>query len=241
LSSKAKPVDVEDLRERLASIELLTAPRDIVVLGRALVVDAEALVAQVLLSSQALYDGDSLLRALPNDAFRETLTAARALSLDTKDSVRLLRSLVSHCAKLVPADASAVRLALRRYGGLKLAAAASVVCVAAGLSILALESVGKQKRDDFNALCSKGSTQQSANDHMGAVESFKAALSSAPDHDRAATAWNDLGWSLHSLGKDEEAITAYKNALLLRPGFDRARNNLELSQRALDLRNAAKP
>ena len=75
-----------------------------------------------------------------------------------------------------------------------------------------------------------------ASDHAGAIESFRKAIAALPDTDRTASAWNDMGWALQQLGRYEEAIAAYRKALLLQPVFPLARNNLDAAQRQLDLK-----
>ena len=42
----------------------------------------------------------------------------------------------------------------------------------------------------------------------------------------SATAWNNLGWSLQSLGFETDATAAYHAALKADPSFSRAANNL---------------
>ena len=48
-----------------------------------------------------------------------------------------------------------------------------------------------------------------------------------------ADAWNNLGWSLHLLGFEREAIDAFEHTLKYRPTDDRARNNLSEARRRL--------
>ncbi|HYI07651.1 MAG TPA: tetratricopeptide repeat protein [Thermoanaerobaculia bacterium] len=60
--------------------------------------------------------------------------------------------------------------------------------------------------------------------HAEAVVAYRAALG----YSQHADAWNNLGWSLASLGYREQAAAAYRQALVVDPGFERARNNLAL-------------
>ena len=72
------------------------------------------------------------------------------------------------------------------------------------------------------------------------MELFRKAVAVLPDAERSAGAWNDMGWALQQLGRPEEAVTALRKALLLRPVLPLARNNLEAAQRELDLKNSEK-
>jgi len=60
-------------------------------------------------------------------------------------------------------------------------------------------------------------------DHVVAANRYRAAA----HFDGSANAWNNLGWSLASLGFRDEAAQAYRAALQLDPSFSRARNNLQ--------------
>jgi Flp pilus assembly protein TadD len=62
-------------------------------------------------------------------------------------------------------------------------------------------------------------------DWFAAAEANRDALHHDP---RSADAWNNLGWSLARLGFTAEARHAYESALSLRPGDERAKNNLGL-------------
>jgi len=57
------------------------------------------------------------------------------------------------------------------------------------------------------------------------IEANRAALRFDP---KAADAYLNLGWSLAQLGRKTEAAEAYNQALALRPGDERAKNNLAL-------------
>ena len=73
-----------------------------------------------------------------------------------------------------------------------------------------------------------------------AVERFRSAIAAMPDTDPTANAWNNMGWALVQLGRHDEAIAAFRKALLLRPVFPLARNNLDAAQRQLDLKKSEK-
>lgn len=57
---------------------------------------------------------------------------------------------------------------------------------------------------------------------LDAAVSYRAAL----QYRQHADAWNNLGWSLASMGFRDDARKAYEEALCLDPGYERARNNL---------------
>ncbi|MCC6805854.1 MAG: tetratricopeptide repeat protein [Deltaproteobacteria bacterium] len=85
----------------------------------------------------------------------------------------------------------------------------------------------------FNALFAQATIRQKAADHAMAIDLFKAAIAALPDTNTTAPAWNDLGWSLYSLNRDEEAVAAFKKALELRPSFQIAKNNLQMTLQRL--------
>jgi Flp pilus assembly protein TadD len=62
-------------------------------------------------------------------------------------------------------------------------------------------------------------------DWRTAVDANRVALQFDP---RSADACNNLGWALAQLGRREDAARAYEQALALRPGDERAVNNLRL-------------
>jgi Flp pilus assembly protein TadD len=61
--------------------------------------------------------------------------------------------------------------------------------------------------------------------HADAATAYRAAL----HYRQHADAWNNLGWSLQSLGFRDDARRAYEQALRLDPAYERARNNLRSS------------
>jgi len=61
------------------------------------------------------------------------------------------------------------------------------------------------------------------NDHVDAAMHYRAATQLRP----TAVAWNNLGWSLQSLGLRSEAADAYRAAVETDPAFARAANNLQ--------------
>ncbi|MEA2489929.1 MAG: protein O-mannosyl-transferase, partial [Acidobacteriota bacterium] len=58
--------------------------------------------------------------------------------------------------------------------------------------------------------------------HLAAATAYRAALHYRQHPD----AWNNLGWSLQSLGFRAEARAAYEQALRMDPAYERAKNNL---------------
>jgi tetratricopeptide (TPR) repeat protein len=79
--------------------------------------------------------------------------------------------------------------------------------------------------NDYNSAFQAGLTALQHGDWRAAAEANRDALRHAP---RSADAWNNLGWSLARLGFTTEARHAYESALALRPGDERAKNNLAL-------------
>ena len=61
-----------------------------------------------------------------------------------------------------------------------------------------------------------------ANRHLEAAVAYRAAVRHSPH----AIAYNNIGWSLQSLGFKDDAAVAYQKAIDLDPQFSRARNNL---------------
>jgi Flp pilus assembly protein TadD len=66
------------------------------------------------------------------------------------------------------------------------------------------------------------------------------ALAVLPESDHSASAWNDMGRALQRVGRLDEAVPAFRKALLPGPVFPLARNNLEVAERQLDLKKSQK-
>jgi Flp pilus assembly protein TadD len=94
-----------------------------------------------------------------------------------------------------------------------------------------LEHAGREAA--FNALYVQAFAKQKAGDHAGAIDHFRAAIAALPDEAKTAGVWNDLGWSLYSIGKVEEAVAAFTKAIALKPDFQIAKNNLAMMQKQL--------
>lgn len=249
------PRDVlEDCRRRLQSIEQLLAssPRDALALAAGLLDDAVVLLAALHPSdgARASSDREAMLRALDGTpaaehllAARRWLEAARTADVVPADGVAPLRRVVADLADVVGrvdvTGLAAVRQAARRATWVGVGIAAAVVIA---LVVVAYHARAARDRraGEFQAWLVHGNARLSAGDHEGAVEALRKAIAALPDTDRTAGAWNDLGWALQQLGRPEEALAAYRKALLLRPEFPLARNNLEAAQRQLDLRKTGK-
>ncbi len=243
---------LEDCRARLESVELLlgSSPRDALVLARALLDDAVVLFAALYLpeEARAAAHPEAVMRALPRAATREHLAAARrwlegaeATGALSAEGITALRGVVTDLARVVgDADVtglSTVRRVLRRPAWRR---AGIVTAVVVAILMVALQMRGGPDRGtaQFEALFSQGSERLAAGDYTQAVERFRSAIAAMPGKDRTANAWNDLGWALYQLGRYEEAVEAYRQALLLRPAFLLARNNLAAAQQKLDLKKS---
>lgn len=84
----------------------------------------------------------------------------------------------------------------------------------------------------FNTLFTIATTKLRAGDHLGALDHYRAALAALPADPQSAAVWNDMGWSLFSLGRVPDAIEAYKKALEINPDLERAKNNLAIAEKA---------
>jgi len=102
-------------------------------------------------------------------------------------------------------------------------------------SILAIDPTDAEaqsvSRDALDARCGTyrrcfdaGWNATERKDHVTAALHYRAA---ARFDERSANAWNNLGWSLQSLGFKPEAADAYRIAVNIDPAFSRARNNLK--------------
>lgn len=86
----------------------------------------------------------------------------------------------------------------------------------------------------YDLYFNEGMTLMQANDHAGAVKSYRRALKFLPsDPVKSASAYNNLGWSLTQVGENKEAVAAFEKAIQLRPDFDLAKNNLEMAKSRL--------
>jgi tetratricopeptide (TPR) repeat protein len=245
---------LEGCRARLQSIELvlLSSPRDALALARGLVNDVVGLQAALYLpeGERAGADAETVMRALPDAAAREHLEAvqrwlegAQATGAVPIEGIAALRRMVNDLARAVDrtdvTGVAAWRRILRRTT-LAQAGIAAAVVVVIFLGAFLLRSGQSRRIAQFDDLYSQGSARLTAGDRAQAVELFRKAVAVLPDAERSAGAWNDMGWALQQLGRPEEAVTALRKALLLRPVFPLARNNLDAAQRDLDLKNSEK-
>ena len=243
---------LEGCRLRLESVELLlgSSPRDALVLARALLDDVVALLAALHLPEgvRAAADPEAVMRGLPDAEAREHLGAARrwvegaeAAGTVSAEGIVALRRVVTDVARAVGrtdvTGLRAFRKALRRATWLQVGIVGAVV-VAILVGTLQMRAGRERRAADFDAWFSQGNAQVAAGDHAGAIERFRKAIAALPDTERTASAWNDMGWALQQLGRPDEAVAAYRKALVLRPAFPLARNNLDAAQRQLDLKKS---
>ena len=78
------------------------------------------------------------------------------------------------------------------------------------------------RRGTYRACFDDAWTSMRSKQHAQAASGFRAAIRFEPK----ATAYNNLGWSLASLGFRDDAAAAYQAAIAADPQFERARNNL---------------
>ncbi len=228
---------LEDCRARLASIELLwgSSPRDALLLSRALLDDDLRALAATLPEGRSSGEAP--------EAARRWLEQVSETGKVSTEGLVLLRRAVSELARASGAEVTglaALWQAIRRITRAQ-AAVAAAVALAIGVGAYEVRAAGQRRAADFETFLVQGNAQLTAGRRQEAVELFRKALATMPDTPRSAAAWNDLGWSLHELGRYEEADAALRKALLLQPVFPLARNNLEANQRKLDLRKAAPP
>lgn len=229
-----KHLKLEDVRVRLQSTEALVASslRDARVMAAALIQDVTALYAP----------------ALPDEGARKRLDDARVWVAATDDGdkvadrgLAVLRAIVSDVARVAEDRDHGVALwrqRLRRFSGIEVVSASMAALFVLGFVFVQTSSGNKEKANEFSAIFNQASTRQNAGDHAGAVPLFEKAIAAFPDQDRTANAWNDLGWSLYNLERYDESIKAYKKALLIRPTFERARNNMEGAIRKAELKKS---
>jgi len=244
---------LEECRVRLESVELLLAssPRDALLLARALLDDVVMLLAALYLPTEAQgkVDAAAVMPVIP-DAARVHLASAHRWLGDAEaaggvvpEAVVALRRAVADLARGVGrTDVTGVATfaqALRHTTWLQ-AGIATAVVLAVLVGIMEMSGRRDRSAAEFERWFAEGSARLTAGDHAGVVERLQKAVSAMPGKDRTASAWNDLGWSLQQLGRHEEAVTAYRKALELRPAFSLARNNLAAVQRQIDLKKAEK-
>jgi tetratricopeptide (TPR) repeat protein len=238
---------LEECRARLESVELLlsSSPRDALVLARALLDDVVGVVAALYLpeEARAAASPETVMRALPRTTTRESLAAARrwlesaeASGSVSAEGVTALRRVVADLARVAgDADVTGLLTLRRLLGSTAWRRAGVVAAVAAVILVAALQmrsGLGGSSAQ-FDALFSEASQRLTAGDYAQAAERFRSAIAAMPGKDRTADAWNDLGWSLFKLGRYREAVEAYSEALLLRPAFPLARNNMAVAQQKL--------
>ncbi len=117
---------------------------------------------------------------------------------------------------------------------------AELMKIADGMLAIGFDAEAKIYRDGKLPISAAGDTSDAwfkagladtnHSDHLHAAIAYQEAVRIDPKN---ADAWNNLGWSLQSLGFISECIPAYKQASALRPSDDRARNNLADAYRRL--------
>jgi tetratricopeptide (TPR) repeat protein len=248
----AREPRLEDCRTRLESVELLlnSSRRDALALARALLDDVLAIYAARHMPSEARanVDPEAVLRALPEAAARDDLAAARrwldgagATSDGSGHGVVLLRRVVSDLARTENGpDAAGVAAFRGLVGRITWWQGAIAAAVVVGVLVLALltRASGDRRAAEFESWFAQASEQFTAGHYAEAVERYRRAIAATPQQDRAADAWNNMGWALYQLGRYQEAVDAYRKALALRPAFALPRNNLDVALRKLDLKKA---
>jgi tetratricopeptide (TPR) repeat protein len=242
---------VEACRARLQSVELLLAssPRDALALATALLDEVVALRAALPVAEEARAAGEPGGEVSPPadtmarrhlDAARRCLQRAEGAGAIGPDGIVALRRVVADLARDAGSRDRTALAMLGRTTWLQRGIAAAVVLL---LLLAAWQARASRDRriGEFDALVSQGKERLEAGDRAQAVELLRRAIAVAPEGDRTAGAWNDLGWTLLQLGRDEEAIAAFRKALLLRPVFPLARNNLDAAQRRIDLKKSRTP
>lgn len=86
-----------------------------------------------------------------------------------------------------------------------------------------------------DALQLLGAIEHQRGHHENAVIFFRQAIAS----DASAPVFGNLGLALHAMGKFDEAVESYSQALVLEPGFAQAHNNLGNALQALGKNEAA--
>ncbi len=96
-----------------------------------------------------------------------------------------------------------------------------------GASVLAGSVPGSNPGSDYEACFAAGRTAIGSRRFLDAALANREAIRFQPT---AADAWINLGWSLAQLGLDRESEQAFERALILRPGDEHARSNLDWLQ-----------
>lgn len=238
-ASAERKLKLEDVRARMQSAEAVISSS---------VRDARLLVSALVDDVLALYSP-----AMPSEAEKKRLDDAKTWAQATGDGsdkdiergLMLMRAIVADVAPAADGHGDAGvplwQRRLKRFSGIELGSAVAGLVILLSVGFVQARTSDKAKVAEFQAAFNQASAKQNAGDHAAAIPLFEKAVSILPDQDRSANAWNDLGWSLQNTERYEEAVTAYKRALLIRPTFDRARNNMETAIRKAELKKKNAP
>lgn len=108
-----------------------------------------------------------------------------------------------------------------------------------GKDIMASSGKGAIRLHHFRALLAGnhyrvGLEAAGRGDHEAAVIAYRRAVEIGGDPANTASAYNNLGWSLKQLERNEEAIRAFEVAVKMRPGWSLPVNNLKLVQKSMN-------
>jgi predicted TPR repeat methyltransferase len=85
---------------------------------------------------------------------------------------------------------------------------------------------------DLSACYSLGRLKQLENDHQGAITTYKVMLDQQPN---AGIVWNNLGVAYREIGKPDDAMSSFREAVRFAPQMAEAWNNLGVAQDELNL------
>ena len=102
---------------------------------------------------------------------------------------------------------------------------AALLCV----SILACQTP-QQKAEQYDKYYLEGYASTQEGKHAEAIPYYQKAIQALPNDAKTAVSYNNLGWSYEKTGHLDDAIKAYKQALVLDPNLALAKNNLAAAE-----------